>query len=235
MPHHNPNIKQIQLSLPLNYSMNFSCFSISFTTTLRTAGFPTGPCSTFLSSCYLLTLQMEACLKRKKEKKKIILLSTLTFSPNFCFDSESYLSSYQGIKITTSFGLPRFCDLGHYSAASSVIVLFSWWSVFVLPTSGRWSLLFLVPGMLFLPWYLWVARSLTIGSRFKDQPFKCPSLPFYLKCNCAIHLLSCHCILFSLSTHPHLIVTVLFIHCFPSTEFKFHESKGFICLVYTGM
>lgn len=46
--------------------------------------------------------------KKKGKKKKIILLSTLTFSPNFCFDSESYLSSYQGIKITTSFGPSSF-------------------------------------------------------------------------------------------------------------------------------
>lgn len=236
VPHHNPNIKQIQLALPLKYRMNFSHFSISFTTTLRMAGLPTGPCSTFLSSCSL-SLDTANGSMFKKEKKK----------DNFAFHFNILCWLLLWLRITLEF-LPRhknhhiiwpffisLYDLGHYSAVTSVIVLFSRWSVFILPTSEPWSLLFLVPGMLFLPSYLCVARSLTIRSQFKDEPFECPSLPSYLKCHRAIPLLSCHCIVFSLSTHPHLIVAVWFIHCFSSTEFKFHESKDFICLVYTGM
>lgn len=111
VPHHNPNIKQIQLALPLKYRMNFSRFSISFTTTLRMAGLPTGPCSTFLSSCSLSLDTANGSMFKKEKKKKIILLSTLTFSADFCFDSESHLSSYQGIKIITSFGPSSFLSM----------------------------------------------------------------------------------------------------------------------------
>ena len=113
------------------------------------AGLPTGPCSTFLSSCSLLTLQMEACLKRKKEKKKIILLSTLTFSPNFCFDSESHLNSYQGIKITTSVGPSSFlwpgslfCGyISHCSIFPMVCVCSSYFRALELAFPCAWNAL----------------------------------------------------------------------------------------------
>ena len=145
------------------------------------------------------------------------MLSALTFSANFCFDSESHLSSYQGIKIITSFGPSSFLSM------TWLTILLLCQSLFYFPDDL--CLFFLLQDLRvcfslclecysFLPSYLCVARSLTIRSQFKNQPFKCPSLPSHLKCHCAIHLLSCHRILFSLSTHPHLIVAGWFIHCF---------------------